>query len=167
MPETGHQQLPFGADDLRLPDELRGPLHAHLAALRDRYHRRGWGGPVGFGHRPALVVVDLALAWTDPSRPAVGSTVDSVVEATARVLAAARSAGIFVVFTTWAYDPAAPPSPHDAKNALHIGPGDEKLLEIDARVERRPTELCSASATPRPSRARTCTRCSRRRASIR
>ena len=66
---------------------------------------------------------------------------DSVVEATARVLAAARSAGIFIVFTTWAYDPAAPPSPHDAKNALHIGPGDEKLLEIDPRVERRPTEL--------------------------
>jgi nicotinamidase-related amidase len=141
MPDAPDQRLPFGSDDLSLPDALRGPLRAHLAALREGYHRRGWGGPVGFGRRPALIVVDLALAWTDPTRPAVGSSVDSVVEATARVLAAARAAGIFVVFTTWAYDPAAPPSPHDAKNALHLGPGDEKLLEIDARVERRPTEL--------------------------
>jgi nicotinamidase-related amidase len=40
-----------------------------------------------------------------------------------------------------AYDPAAPSSPHDAKNALHLGPGDEKLLELDPRIERRPTEL--------------------------
>lgn len=141
MPEAGDQRLPFGSDDLRLPDALRSPLRAHLAALRERYRRRGWGGPMGFGRRPALIVVDLALAWTDPRRPEVGSAVDSVVEATARVLEAARAAGIFMVFTTWAYDPAAPPSPHDAKNALHLGPGDEKLLELDPRIERRPTEL--------------------------
>jgi nicotinamidase-related amidase len=141
MTDAHEPRLPFGADDLRLPDALRGPLRAHLAALRDRYRRRGWGGAVGFGRRPALVVIDLALAWTDPRRPEVGSAVDSVVEATARVLAAARVAGIFTVFTTWAHDPAAPPSPHDAKSALHLGPGDEKLLELDPRVERRPTEL--------------------------
>src|SRR5512134_1891716 len=91
MPEAGHEQLPFGSDDLRLPDALRGPLRAHLGALRERYRRRGWGGPVGVGRRPALVVIDLALAWTDPRRPEVGSAVDSVVEATARVLAAART----------------------------------------------------------------------------
>ena len=138
---TDDQRLAFGSDDLRLPDTLRGPLRAHLDALRERYHRRGWGGPVRFGERPALIVIDLALAWTDARRPEMGSVVDSVVEATARVLAAARKAGIFTVFTTWAYDPAAPPSPHDAKNALHLGPGDEKLLELDPRIERRPTEL--------------------------
>ena len=138
---TDNQRLAFGSDDLRLPDTLRGPLRDHLNALRERYRRRGWGGPVGFGARPALIIVDLALAWTDARRPEMGSVVDSVVEATARVLAAAREAKIFTVFTTWAYDPAAPPSPHDAKNALHLGPGDEKLLEIDPRVERRPTEL--------------------------
>ena len=33
------------------------------------------------------------------------------------------------------------PSPHDAKNALHLRPGDEKRLELDPRLERRPTEL--------------------------
>ncbi len=39
----------FGSSDLRLPDELRGPLLAHLADLRERYVARGWAGRVGFG----------------------------------------------------------------------------------------------------------------------
>jgi nicotinamidase-related amidase len=70
----------------------------------------------------------------------MGSDVDAVVEATGRLLAAARSARIPVVFTTYAYDPAEPPSPHDAKSALRVGPGEEKLFELDPRLERRPTE---------------------------
>ena len=41
------EPLPFGSDDLRLPDPLRAPLRAHLAALREQYRRLGWGGPVG------------------------------------------------------------------------------------------------------------------------
>jgi nicotinamidase-related amidase len=132
--------LPFGSEDLRLPEPLRGPLRSHLAALREQYRRRGWGGPVGFGRRPALIVIDLALAWTDPRQPAVGSDVDAVVDATCRLLVAARTAGISIVFTTYAHDPADPPSPHDAKSALRIAPGDEKLLELDPRLERRPGE---------------------------
>jgi nicotinamidase-related amidase len=132
--------LPFGSEDLRLPDALRGPLRAHLNTLREQYHRRGWGGPVGFGHRPALIVIDLALAWTDPDQPGIGSDVDSVVEATCRLLAAARAAGIFIIFTTYDHDPTDPPSPHDAKNSFHLGPGDEKQLELDPRLERQPTE---------------------------
>ncbi len=134
------ERLPFGSDDLRLPDELRGPLRAHLAALREHYRKKGWGGPVGFGTRPALIVIDLALAWTDPQEPGIGSDVAAVVEATCRLLAAARVAGIFVVFTTWAHDPAEPPSPHDAKSALRIGPGFARRLELDPRLGRRPTE---------------------------
>ena len=47
MPDAGDQQLPFGSDDLRLPDALRGPLRAHLAALRERYRQRGLGWPDG------------------------------------------------------------------------------------------------------------------------
>ena len=50
----------FGCDDLRLPDALRGPLRAHLADLRVKYLARGWGNRVGFGARPALVMIDMA-----------------------------------------------------------------------------------------------------------
>ena len=132
--------LPFGSDDLRLPEALRAPLRAHLADLRERYRRRGWGGRVGYGRHPALVVIDLALAWTDARVPGIGSDVDAVVEATLRLLAAARAAGAFVVFTTYALDAAQPPSPHDPKSALRLGPGDEKLCELDPRLGRRPGE---------------------------
>src|SRR4051812_22075972 len=55
----------FGSPDLRLPDELRGPLLAHLRDLHAKYLRRGWAGRVGFGTRPALVVIDLARFWLD------------------------------------------------------------------------------------------------------
>jgi maleamate amidohydrolase len=140
MADTPATPLPFGADDLRLPDALRGPLRAHLAALREHYRQRGWGGRIGFGRRPALIVIDLARAWTDASYRAVGSDVDAVVAAAGRLLEAARAAGIPVIFTTFAHDPAEPPSPHDAKSALRPGPGDEKLFELDPRLGRRPTE---------------------------
>ena len=36
MNDTSTQRLSFGADDLRLPDELRGPLREHLADLACR-----------------------------------------------------------------------------------------------------------------------------------
>jgi len=134
------EPLPFGSDALRLPDALRGPLRAHLGDLREKYRRLGWGGRVGYGTRPALIVIDLALAWTDPRVRGVGSEIDAVVEATCRILDAARAAGVFVVFTTYAHDPAEPPSPHDPKSPLRLGPGDEKLCELDPRLGRRPTE---------------------------
>jgi nicotinamidase-related amidase len=134
------ERLPFGSDDLRLPDALREPLRAHLADLRERYRKKGWGGPVGFGRHPALIVIDLALAWTDPGEPGIGSDVGAVVAATGRLLEAARAAAVPIVFTTWAYDPAEPPSPHDAKSALRIGPGFAGRLELDPRLARRPTE---------------------------
>jgi len=107
--------MTFGSDDLQLPDELRAPLRAHLAALRERYVDRGWAGRVGFGQRPALIVIDLALWWTDPRNRSQGSNVDSVVDAACSLLKVARMAKIPIFFTTWDYDFAMPPSPHDQK----------------------------------------------------
>jgi nicotinamidase-related amidase len=129
----------FGSNDLRLPDELRGPLLAHLADLRQRYIERNWAGRVGFGQRPALLVIDLALFWTRPDTQ-MGSSVDAVVEACCEALRAARAAGIPIFFTTYDYDPADPPSPHHKKLCLSLKPGDERLLELDPRLERKPTE---------------------------
>ena len=136
MPDT----LPFGSDDLRLPDELRAPLRAHLASLREKYVERGWAGRVGFGRHPALIVIDLALWWTDPRNHCQGSNVDSVLKAACTVLDAARRANIPVFFTTWDCDPSMPPSPHDQKVKMELKPGDEKLFELDPRLERRPGE---------------------------
>lgn len=128
-----------GSADLQLPGALREPLRRHLEELRRRYVERGWAGRVGFGKRPALLLIDLALYWTQPKKP-LGSEVDAVVEAAGRVLQAARRAGIPIFFSTFDFDPATPRSPHDAKLDLSLAPGDEALFEIDARVARRPHE---------------------------
>lgn len=128
-----------GSADLRLPDALREPLKKHLNYLRERYLENNWGGRVGFGERPALVVVDLALFWTEPQHQ-MGSHVDSVVEATARLLEAGREAEIPIFFTSLDYNPANPPSPRDNKCQLALKPGDEPLLQLDPRLNHRPSE---------------------------
>ncbi|MEQ8788242.1 MAG: isochorismatase family protein [Pirellulaceae bacterium] len=129
----------FGSEDLRLPDALRTPLLSHLAQLRDRYLERGWGERVGFGSRPALIVIDLAQYWLDQDQR-IGSQLDSVVEAACQVLQAARQAEIPVFFTTYAYDPADPPSPQNQKLRIHLQGDPEQLFQLDPRLQRRPTE---------------------------
>lgn len=66
------------------------------------YRQRGLAGRVGFGERPAVVVVDMIHGFTDPASP-LGSNLDAEVAATARLLAAARAARFPVHFTTIEY----------------------------------------------------------------
>lgn len=65
-------------------------------------HIEGFGERGGFGRRPALIVVDMTLGFTDPESP-LGSDLDGPVEAIQKLLEAARQAEIPVVFTTVAY----------------------------------------------------------------
>ena len=129
----------FGSSDLALPDELRGPLLRHLDDLKQRYLQRGWGTRVGFGKRPALIVIDLALYWTRPDCQ-IGTHADSVVDAACQVLAAARAAEIPIFFTSFAYDPADPPSPQNRKLVMQLSPEMAPLFDLDERLLRRPTE---------------------------
>ena len=133
------ERLEFGSDDLRLPDTLRAPLLEHLHDLREKYLARGWGERVSFGERPALIVIDLAKYWLDTSVH-IGANLNSVVEQTCRVLAASRAAGLPIFFTSFAHDPADPPSPQNKKLKWQIpeDPGD--LFELDSRLERRGNE---------------------------
>ena len=74
-------------------------------STRKLYEERGLGGRQGAGTRPALVVVDLNRGFTDPESPLYCDS-DSAVEATARLLAAAREAQLPIAFTTIQYDEA-------------------------------------------------------------
>lgn len=130
---------PFGSTDLRLPDELRGPLMQHLETLRERYLSRNWAGRVGFGRKPAVVVIDLARYWTTPKEQ-IGANLDSVIQSTCRVLTAARAVNVPIFFTTFAFDPADPPSPQNRKLCMSLKEGDEHQFELDPRLERRHTE---------------------------
>ncbi|MCI0359461.1 MAG: isochorismatase family protein [Planctomycetaceae bacterium] len=132
-------KVPFGSADLRLPDALRGPLRQHLADLRERYLKRGWGGRVGFGKRPALLVIDLAKFWTQPQAQ-IGSDLEFVVQNACRLLSEARAAKIPVFFTTFAFDPADPPSPQNKKLRLNLSGADDGRFDLDSRLARRPGE---------------------------
>jgi nicotinamidase-related amidase len=131
-----------GAPDLQLPPELRGALHEHLGVLRQGFERRGWGRRAGYGRRPAVVVIDLALAWTDPAATQLGSNLDSVVASTARILAAARTAGVPIFFTTMMTGPDDPPNPADRKFDMSQNtnrPGSPSIA-LDPRLGRQPHE---------------------------
>lgn len=130
----------FGSTDLSLPEDLRAPLLAHLRNLREAYLRRGWAGRAGFGARPAVIVIDLATYWLDPKRQ-IGSNLDVVVEATCQVLKAARAAQLPIFFTSYNYDPAHPPSPHDQKLKMELAAHPDTFFQLDPRLERRPAEL--------------------------
>jgi nicotinamidase-related amidase len=66
------------------------------------YEEAGITGAVGFGDAPAVVVVDLQTAFTDPACQ-LGADLDDTVEATADLLAVAREAEVPVVFTRCVY----------------------------------------------------------------
>ena len=135
----GDAKPKFGSSDLKLPDALRAPLLAHLKDLKEAYVRRSWAGRVGFGTRPAVVVIDLARYWLDPKQT-IGSELDVVVESAAKVVRQARASKVPVFFTNYAYDPAHPKGPHDSKQPLVMPADDAPLWEIDPRLERRPDE---------------------------
>jgi len=64
---------------------------------------RGFGNVIGFGQRPAVVVVDVINAFTDPTMP-LGADLSPQVEAIRAVLPLARAAEIPVIFTSVAYE---------------------------------------------------------------
>lgn len=129
----------FGSPDLRLPDELRGPLLKHLADLKSRYLSRNWAGRVGFGKKPALIVIDMAKFWLTPGEQ-IGANLDPIMDGVLKMLDGARAAKIPVFFTTYGFDPADPPSPQNRKLCFSHKAGDEHLFELDSRLKRQPTE---------------------------
>ena len=106
------------------------------------FAERGFGQRLGFGDKPALVVIDLLKGFTDPSMP-LGANFDSQMVETKRVLAAAREAEIPIFYTAVAYDE------QDLKDAgiwARKQKGTSTLVagtpavELDPRLERRPNE---------------------------
>lgn len=68
------------------------------------YAGAGFGAAIGFGQRPAVLVVDMVRAYIDPASPLYAGVEDTVAPA-ARVIAAARAAGAPVVYTQVVFGP--------------------------------------------------------------
>jgi maleamate amidohydrolase len=73
-------------------------------SLQEDYEAAGLQGRLGFGQRPALIVVDMARAYFQPDSPLFAG-VPHVLDATLRVLGAARAANVPVIFSEVSYQP--------------------------------------------------------------
>ena len=113
-------------------------------AVRELYERSGFGGRVGFGERPALVVIDLAKSWLDDSSPQGSSRLEPVLHNTITLLDVARRHGCPVFFTTMAFSRWEVKGPYGRK-LPHLGKlgsldAGSEMVELDPRLERREDE---------------------------
>lgn len=69
----------------------------------DFFEARGFGVPLGFGKKPALIIVDLTKGFTDPERP-LGSDLSTQIEASNQLLDAAHAKDVAVFFALVRYD---------------------------------------------------------------
>ncbi len=68
-------------------------------------HGSGFSRRVGWGSSPALLVIDLCRAYTEPDGPFALPDADAAVAATEQLVAATRAAGLPVVWTAVRYRP--------------------------------------------------------------
>jgi maleamate amidohydrolase len=110
-------------------------------AARQLYETKGFAHRVGWGFRPAVLVIDLTNGFTDPASP-VGADLSEVIGETKRLLAAARGYEVPVIFTSIAYhDPDLEGGYWVSKiPALRVLRHGTPAVEVDARLERRPHE---------------------------
>jgi maleamate amidohydrolase len=79
-----------------------GGMNDDLAAN----YRSAYGNRIGFGRRPALILVDFVQAYFDPECDLYAG-VDAALAAALRVREAARSRGMLVILTNVVYHPQA------------------------------------------------------------
>jgi maleamate amidohydrolase len=102
----------------------------------------GFHGRAGFGSRPALIVVDVNLGFTDPESPLV-CDLEDVVAAIQRLLREMRRAGFPVVYTTVSYtkgDKRTAAAFIDKVPALLTLEAGSRWVEIDPRIAPLPDE---------------------------
>jgi nicotinamidase-related amidase len=108
---------------------------------RQVYERARLGQAMARGVSPAVLVIDFSCGFTDPEC-VLGADLTAEVEATKRLLDAARAKALPVVFTTIGFDP----SGADGGLWLQKAPALRELelggryVDIDPRLERREGE---------------------------
>jgi len=104
------------------------------------FRQRGFGLRIGFGKRPALLVIDMINAFTDPSMM-LGADLGGPIEATRQMLQVAHDKGVPVLFSTVSYSE---PGQKDAgiwalkqKGAATLVTGS-RGVQIDERLQFGP-----------------------------
>lgn len=106
------------------------------------YRERGFGGDQRAGRRPALIVVDMILGFTDPASPLHCET-DEAVASIGELLMAARHGLRPIAYTTVAYDEAskqvAAAFIEKVPSLLTLERGS-RWTEVDPRIAPAPDE---------------------------
>ncbi|PWC86276.1 N-carbamoylsarcosine amidohydrolase [Azospirillum sp. TSO5] len=99
-----------------------------------------WGNRIGFGERPALLVIDFMQGYTTEGAPLYAPGVVSAVAETVDLLEAARRSGIPVVHTNIRYHPG-----HFADGGMWV----RKAPVMKDMVEGNPLAAFCPEVTPR------------------
>jgi maleamate amidohydrolase len=107
------------------------------------FRQRGFGIKIGFGERPALIVIDMINGFTDASMP-LGANLDPQIEAHKPLLHVAHERDIPVIFSTVMYEEA---DIKDAgiwalkqKGARTLTAGSD-AVKVDPRLGMRPNDI--------------------------
>lgn len=125
--------------------EVKRALEVIFAADSDIYQSRGFQRRVGYGSRPALVIIDLANAWTRPDYAFSCDDMDVIIPTNQALLKVARAKRIPIVYTTTAYQD--PKGPRSDTGIWHNKIPVETLLEnseattIDERIKPEDGEM--------------------------
>ena len=128
-----------------MADEIAQALDKLFGANSELYRDRGFQRRLGWGRKPALLVIDMAKAWTRPGNAFSCENMEAVMAAHQLLLDAFRAKGLPVIFTTTAYQ-AGEGSLGEAglwrlkipAEVLLIG---SEAVEIDDRIRPREGEI--------------------------
>ena len=108
------------------------------------YEHAQLGHTLGFGKKPALIVVDFQLGFTVPEQSPLAGNLDAEVAATNELIAAARKKDIPVIFTVVGYDPHRQDDaglwPEKAPSLRMLTIGSD-LVKLDPRLDQEPGDL--------------------------
>lgn len=107
-----------------------------MSDTEEIYEESGITGDIGFGDSPAIVVIDLQTAFTDPAC-SLGSDLDGTVEANADLLETAREHDVPIYFTRCVYRDDARDGAIFAEKIPSTAEltRDSEWLEIDPRLD--------------------------------
>ena len=72
--------------------------------ISEIYNRAGLRNRIGFGHKPALLVIDLQVGFTNPERSPLAGNLDTQIEAANHLIESARAKQVPIIFTVIAYE---------------------------------------------------------------
>ena len=114
-----------------------------MSETREANYKGVFDNSIGFGERPAVIVIDFIKVYTTQGAAFFGQGVVDAVEATVGLLTAARAARVPIIYTKVLYHPSGMDGGLFVKKvpALRKLVAGEPLAEIDTRIPPAPEDL--------------------------